>query len=396
MPCPRDRSPVCLAIKHWWRCVVVTWQVCGPCGRLFTLLVVAPWFHLFTWVTLKLDYLLFPRFVKEEVRQPIFLISTGRSGTTFLHRLLNRGDDFVHFKFWELIAPSLTGRLLAGPLVRLLSRLRRTKTVIPKQTGHEVTIDAVEEDDLMLHHVWLSHFSWSWTLLGLDRQPLDDVVYGELPPKLAAWTMRVRAADVPAADVLSETQGGVRQGSAVRDAGGGAGRRVSRREVHLSLAVAARHARVAPVVGPQEVRGHARPEEAARGPLPAALRAEVRSRPPDVREDLLGARPRAARAVPHHSLRRSVQRFRADDGQDTGVCRRRVEHRNSMWRFASRPRSRRASAATTRCTRRRSSVSPASRLRGTSPLFSRSIRCRRTEAGRSAGGAGAGLYRAGR
>lgn len=130
---------------------------------------------------LLLDEILFPRYRKVEVKAPIFIIGNPRSGTTFLHRLMDKDNEhFTSFKVWELIfAPSITqrkliwvlirfARLLGAPVQKILQRLnkrisRRTKT-------HAVRIDAAEEDDHILIHGWCS--STLWALYPLPEEML--------------------------------------------------------------------------------------------------------------------------------------------------------------------------------------------------------------------------------
>lgn len=125
-------------------------------------------YHLF----LLLDEVLFPGYRKAEIKAPIFIIGNPRSGTTFLHRIMDKDkENFTSLKVWELIfAPSITqrkliwaligfARLLGAPVQKILQRLnkritRRTKT-------HAVRIDAAEEDDHILIHGWCSSTLWA-------------------------------------------------------------------------------------------------------------------------------------------------------------------------------------------------------------------------------------------
>jgi hypothetical protein len=56
-----------------------------------------------------LDVLLFPGFLRQEVREPTFIIAPPRSGTTFLQKTMCLdADRFVCVKLWETIFPSIT------------------------------------------------------------------------------------------------------------------------------------------------------------------------------------------------------------------------------------------------------------------------------------------------
>ena len=121
---------------------------------------------------LLLDEILFPRYRKVDVRKPIFIIGNPRSGTTFLHRILDKDDEnFTSLKVWELIfAPSITqrkliwaviavARLLGAPVQKVLQRMNRRIT--KRTTTHAVRLDAAEEDDHLLIHGWCSSTLWA-------------------------------------------------------------------------------------------------------------------------------------------------------------------------------------------------------------------------------------------
>ena len=72
-------------------------------------------YHLF----LLLDEILFPGYRKTKVEKPVFIIGNPRSGTTFLHRIMDKDkQNFTSFQVWELIfAPSITQRKLIWALI---------------------------------------------------------------------------------------------------------------------------------------------------------------------------------------------------------------------------------------------------------------------------------------
>ncbi|NOQ64709.1 MAG: hypothetical protein GQ582_09380 [Methyloprofundus sp.] len=55
-----------------------------------------------------LDYLLFPSFCRQEVKQPVFILSNPRSGSTFLHRLLENDEQFTYLSLWQSLFNSIT------------------------------------------------------------------------------------------------------------------------------------------------------------------------------------------------------------------------------------------------------------------------------------------------
>ena len=77
--------------------------------------------HRLAWAA---DRLLFPGFRRQEVREPVFIAATQRSGTTLLMRTLQRDPQFVPMDLWEsLLAPSVVQRKLAWALKALDDRL---------------------------------------------------------------------------------------------------------------------------------------------------------------------------------------------------------------------------------------------------------------------------------
>lgn len=55
-----------------------------------------------------MDYILFPGFWRQEVKQPIFILSNPRSGSTFLHRMLEKDQQFTYFSLWQSLFNSIT------------------------------------------------------------------------------------------------------------------------------------------------------------------------------------------------------------------------------------------------------------------------------------------------
>ncbi|MCK5354333.1 MAG: sulfotransferase, partial [Methyloprofundus sp.] len=55
-----------------------------------------------------LDYILFPGFWRQEVKQPVFILSNPRSGSTFLHRMLEKDQQFTYLSLWQSLFNSIT------------------------------------------------------------------------------------------------------------------------------------------------------------------------------------------------------------------------------------------------------------------------------------------------
>ena len=67
-----------------------------------------------------LDNLFYPDHQDQEIKEPVFIVGNFRSGTTFLHRLLNKDDQSTSFSSWELyLAPSVVGRFFYRWLMKI-------------------------------------------------------------------------------------------------------------------------------------------------------------------------------------------------------------------------------------------------------------------------------------
>ena len=81
-------------------------------------------------VCFALDPLLFGSLRRTEVREPVFAVGHARSGTTYLHRLMAKDDQFSVVLLYEMLFPSLLEKRLLRLVFRLDervfgSRLRR-------------------------------------------------------------------------------------------------------------------------------------------------------------------------------------------------------------------------------------------------------------------------------
>ena len=137
---------------------------------LFWWYVLIPPYNLISGICLLLDNIFFPRFRKQKVEAPIFIIGNFRSGSTLLQRLLAKEEDFLTaMKTWEIyLAPSLIQRklfhllarfdrrFLGGFLVGLLKK--REAAWLTSITMHRVALWEVDEDEGALLHNWTSSF----------------------------------------------------------------------------------------------------------------------------------------------------------------------------------------------------------------------------------------------
>lgn len=134
--------------------------------RVGVSLVMLPFFHItfcINHVFLLLDYVIFPFFLTQKVKKPLFIVSAPRSGTTYLfHGLAKEKNRFTCVKLWEIIfAPSISQKLfflLIGKIDSLaFSPLQRTIKRIEKiffrklGNGHPMSLFYPEEDELTMN-----------------------------------------------------------------------------------------------------------------------------------------------------------------------------------------------------------------------------------------------------
>jgi hypothetical protein len=109
------------------------------------------------WLGFLLDEILFPRYRKIQIREPLFIVGPPRTGTTLLHRTLAQDHQFTTLRTWELFfALSITERRILRALARLDRRagglLARTLKLVERRAlrafddVHGVSLNAPEED----------------------------------------------------------------------------------------------------------------------------------------------------------------------------------------------------------------------------------------------------------
>ncbi|MEJ2663054.1 MAG: sulfotransferase [Spirochaetia bacterium] len=118
-----------------------------------------------------LDHIFFPRFRKQKIQKPLFIIGNFRSGTTFLHRLLARDlETFTCLQTWEIyMAPSISQRkffrgimIVDGWFGGFIRRRIQgfEQRVLGQIKLHRVGIYEPEEDEGILFYIWNSLFIW--------------------------------------------------------------------------------------------------------------------------------------------------------------------------------------------------------------------------------------------
>ncbi len=136
-------------LKLQLRTATVAWQTFGFGWESFIFSVRRPFVSSVVRFMLALDNVCLPGFRRVEVRPTVFIIGHRRSGTTFLRHVLTQTREFCAFETWEIFVPSLIARkLLRGVIARLIGH--RRATFLPPEVGHEVALDRIEEDEVLL------------------------------------------------------------------------------------------------------------------------------------------------------------------------------------------------------------------------------------------------------
>lgn len=108
-----------------------------------------PLYILINRLFLLLDCLFIPSIKNTVVDNPMFIMGFNRSGTTFFHKFLSKSQQFTTAIAWDMVFPSIILRKLLGFLPFMLSKMRIDK-IEEKDKGHEVKLDQVEEDEMLL------------------------------------------------------------------------------------------------------------------------------------------------------------------------------------------------------------------------------------------------------
>src|SRR6476659_10878009 len=73
-----------------------------------------------------LDHIFFPRFRRQPVKEPVFIIAPPRSGTTLVQKLISLDDErFVHLKMYQTIFPSICYQRFIDFIARLDRKIGR-------------------------------------------------------------------------------------------------------------------------------------------------------------------------------------------------------------------------------------------------------------------------------
>jgi omega-hydroxy-beta-dihydromenaquinone-9 sulfotransferase len=138
---------------------------------------------------LLIDHILYPKFRRIKIQNPVFIIGHPRSGTTLIHHLFTQTDEMAAFKAWHILFPSITQRKLLRPLIRHLVRKNKTE-IIPESAGHRIAIDKVEEEEMLFIHNRDTQFVIVETILGFADEDYREIRFHDFQPR----SRRIRSA----------------------------------------------------------------------------------------------------------------------------------------------------------------------------------------------------------
>ena len=158
---------------NYFRMLGLAWHERNPRARLYYLSVLLLWVPIvstFHAICFFLDGILFPGLWKTEIRTPVFVVGHARSGTTLVHRLMNKDEGrFSAFVLYELYFPSLLQkklirffagidrRYLGGVLERRVRAWEDGHYAAVREV-HEMGLTEAEEDDIVLYYSCASGF----------------------------------------------------------------------------------------------------------------------------------------------------------------------------------------------------------------------------------------------
>ena len=132
-------------------------------------------------IFLFLDYILIPEFEEAKVKKPVFIMGVNRSGTTFFHKLISKSNQFSTSTTWDLIIPSLSLRKLLS-LIGYALKYFNIDQIEQKNKGHQVKLDNIEEDEMLLFihkldSLWVSNHLVPWLKFDVKTKSFIKNVY---------------------------------------------------------------------------------------------------------------------------------------------------------------------------------------------------------------------------
>ncbi len=143
--------------------------------RFFILLfifLVYPIWHFTIRLAYGLDQIFYPDFHDQDITQPIFIVGNFRSGTTLLHRLLAKDQQFTGMKAWEIyLAPSIVQRqffrwlmklnhMIGNPVQKLLNWFENALQAYCYM--HKTGLNEIEEDSHVMLQIWSTYIIFAF------------------------------------------------------------------------------------------------------------------------------------------------------------------------------------------------------------------------------------------
>lgn len=138
--------------------------------RFFILLFIFlayPIWHYSIRLAYGLDQIFYPSVDRQNVTKPIFIIGNFRSGTTLLHRLLTKDQQFTGMKAWEIyLAPSIVQRkffqllmklnhMIGNPVKKLIKWFENALQAYSYM--HKTGLNEIEEDSHVMLQIWSTY-----------------------------------------------------------------------------------------------------------------------------------------------------------------------------------------------------------------------------------------------
>ena len=148
---------------------------------LILFLIFCPLIIIVNRIFLFLDYILVPEFEKAKVKKPIFIMGVNRSGTTFFHKLISDSNQFSTSTTWDLVIPSVSLKKFLS-FVSYFLKYFEIDQIEKKNKGHQVKLDNVEEDEMLLFihkldSLWISNHLIPWLKFDLQTKNFIKHVY---------------------------------------------------------------------------------------------------------------------------------------------------------------------------------------------------------------------------
>jgi omega-hydroxy-beta-dihydromenaquinone-9 sulfotransferase len=137
---------------------------------------IVPLFAAMMWVNIRiavgigmaLDYVLFPRLRRTEVKKPIILVGNPRTGTTFLQRFMCDEGYGAGLEVYRMLYPSLLIQAVLKPFLPLLEAVAPTRW--HKTKAHDTSLVSVETDDVGVLFRYFDGFFLYGFFLAFDEE----------------------------------------------------------------------------------------------------------------------------------------------------------------------------------------------------------------------------------